>query len=112
MDVMAKAKTVDPDDFNPFSAIPFSNNPELKYVFANVDMRKYINEHDINVKDYQWKNYHDSFDHGSSQYTGSPRRRVRSASGDNALGRRRRRRWRRRTVGSAGVNVEISGQWQ
>ena len=67
MEVMAKAKTVDPDDFNPFSPIPFSNNPELKYVFANVNMRKYINEHDINVKDYQWKNYHDSFDHGNKK---------------------------------------------
>ena len=40
---MAKAKVVDPDYFNPFSPIPFHNNPELKYVFADVNMRNYLN---------------------------------------------------------------------
>ena len=29
-------KPVDPDDFQPFSAIPFHNNPELRYRYANV----------------------------------------------------------------------------
>ena len=67
MDAMAKAKVVDPDTFNPFSPIPFHNNPELKYVFAEVNMRKYVNENHINVKDYQWKNYHDSYDHGNKK---------------------------------------------
>ena len=51
-DGMAKAKIVDPDFFNPFSPIPFHNNPELKYVFAEVNMRKYVNENHINTKDY------------------------------------------------------------
>ena len=67
MDAMAKAKIVDPDSFNPFSPIPFHNNNELKYVFAEVNMRNYINENHINVKDYQWKNYHDSYDHGNKK---------------------------------------------
>lgn len=67
MEAMAKAKQVDPDDFNPFSPIPFSNNPELKYVFANCNMRHYVNDDHMNVKDYQWKNYHDSFDHGNKK---------------------------------------------
>ena len=66
-DGMAKAKVVDPDYFNPFSPIPFHNNPELKYVFANVNMRKYVNENHLNTKDYQWKNYHDSYDHGNKK---------------------------------------------
>ena len=26
---------VDPDLFNPFSAIPFHNNPELKYIYGD-----------------------------------------------------------------------------
>ena len=64
---MAKAKTVDPDYFNPFSPIPFHNNAELKYVFAEVNMRKYVNENHINTKDYQWKNYHNSYDHGNKK---------------------------------------------
>ena len=67
MEDMAKAKTVDPDLFNPFTAIPFHNNPELKYVFAETNMRKFINEHHISPTSYAWKNYHDSYDHGSKK---------------------------------------------
>ena len=66
-EAMAKAKPVDPDDFNPFSPIPFHNNRELRYVFAEVNMRKYVNENHINVQDYQWKSYHDSYDHGNQK---------------------------------------------
>jgi len=67
MEQMAKAKTVDPDYFNPFSPIPFHNNPELKYVFADINMRNYVNENHINTGDYQWKNYFNSFDHGNKK---------------------------------------------
>ena len=67
MEAMAKAKVVDPDTFNPFTPIPFHNNPELKYVFAETNMRKYVNENHINVQDYQWKNYNDSYDHGNKK---------------------------------------------
>ena len=67
MEDMAKAKTVDPDLFNPFTAIPFHNNPELKYVFADVNLRSYTNEHHINAKDYIWKGYNDSYDHGDKK---------------------------------------------
>ena len=67
MEQMAKAKTVDPDYFNPFSPIPFHNNPELKYVFADVNMRNYLNENHINTKDYLWKNYFNSYDHGDKK---------------------------------------------
>mmetsp|Transcript_6862 Transcript_6862/g.9447 ORF Transcript_6862/g.9447 Transcript_6862/m.9447 type:complete len:125 (-) Transcript_6862:181-555(-) len=66
-DDMAKAKPVDPDYFNPFTAVPFHNNPELKYVFSEVNLRKYVNEHQINEKDYIWQSYHDSYDHGNKK---------------------------------------------
>ena len=64
-EIMCKAKTVDPDHFNPFAPIPFANNPELKYVFANVNLRNYTNEHHISTTDYYWRNYHNSYDHGN-----------------------------------------------
>ena len=35
-EMMPKAKDVDPDNFNPFSAIPFHNNMENRYRFANM----------------------------------------------------------------------------
>ena len=52
MAAMAKAKQVDPDNFHPFSPIPFSNNAELKYVFANCNMRNYVNADHMSVQDY------------------------------------------------------------
>ena len=67
MEGMAKARPVDPDLFNPFTPIPFHNNPELRYVYAHINLRKYVNEHHINTKDYIWKSYHDSYDHGSKK---------------------------------------------
>jgi len=67
MEKMVKAKPVDPDYFNPFSPVPFHNNPELKYVFSEINLRKYVDEHHMNLKDYQWKNYHDSYDHGNKR---------------------------------------------
>ena len=66
-DDMTAARAVDPDIFNPFTAIPFHNNPELKYVFAHIDMKGYVNENHINVKDYVWKNYHNSYDHNNQK---------------------------------------------
>jgi hypothetical protein len=65
---MPKAKKVDPDLFNPFTPIPYHNNPELKYAFANVRMFNYINENQINPQTYAYKNYHNSYDH-DSKYT-------------------------------------------
>ena len=62
-DDLSKARAVDPDLFNPFTPIPYHNNPELKYVYANINMRNYINENHINEKEYVWKGYHHSFDH-------------------------------------------------
>jgi len=47
--------------------VPFHNNPELKYVFSEVNLRKYVNEHQINEKDYIWQSYHDSYDHGNKK---------------------------------------------
>ena len=64
---ITKAKPVDPDHFNPFSAIPYANNPELKYVFANINMRHFTNEHHMSETDYMWKNYFDSYDHGNKR---------------------------------------------
>ena len=42
-DAMVAKKTVDPDLFNPFTPIPYHNNPELKYVFAGINMKNYVN---------------------------------------------------------------------
>ena len=64
---ISAAKPVDPDHFNPFSPIPFANNPELKYVFANVNMRHFTNENHLNEKDYMWRNYFNSYDHGNKK---------------------------------------------
>ena len=66
-DSLAKAKTVDPDLFSPFTPIPYHNNPELRYVFAHINMRNYINKNHINEKEYVWKNYHNSFDHNDQK---------------------------------------------
>lgn len=64
-DAIPKARKVDPDLFNPFSAIPYHNNSELKYAFANVNLHNYVNKNHINVNDYVWKSFHNSFDHGN-----------------------------------------------
>ena len=64
---LVAARTVDPDTFNPFTPVPYHNNPELTYVYAHIDMRNYVNANHINVKDYVWKSYHNSYDHGDKQ---------------------------------------------
>ena len=65
---MPKAKPVDPDNFNPFTAIPFHNNPELRYRYANYRMVNYLNKDThINEKDYPFRGFHDSFDHGDKK---------------------------------------------
>ena len=69
-DGLIKARPVDPDIFNPFTQIPYHNNPELKYVFAHTNMKNYVNQNHINPSEYLWKNYHHSFDHNNQkQYT-------------------------------------------
>ena len=60
---MPKTRKVDPDLFSPFSPIPYHNNPELKYGFAHIHMHKYLNENQINTKQYVWRSYHNSYDH-------------------------------------------------
>ena len=62
------ARKVDPDLFNPFTPIPYHNNPELKYVFAHINMHNYLNKNHINTEDYAFKNFHNSYDH-SNKYT-------------------------------------------
>ena len=61
------AAKVDPDLFNPFTPIPYHNNLELKYAFAHVNMRNYIDKEHLNVDDYIWKSFHDSYDHGDKK---------------------------------------------
>ena len=70
LDNMPKLRAVDPDLFNPFSAIPFHNNLELKYRYADLNMHKYLNsENHLNAKEYTYKTYHDSYDHdGKKEY--------------------------------------------
>ena len=67
MEDMAKAKPVDPDYFNPFTPVPFHNNPELKYVFSDVNLRNYVDANHMNAKDYIWKSYFNSYDHGDKK---------------------------------------------
>ena len=63
-----KARAVDPDLFQPFSAIPFHNNIELKYRYADVKMHNYLDpKHQMNLDNYVWKNYHNSYDHGNKK---------------------------------------------
>merc|ERR1740123_1316599 len=40
---LVEARKVDPDTFNPFTPVPYHNNPELTYVYAHIDMRNYVN---------------------------------------------------------------------
>lgn len=64
-DMMPATKKIDPDLFNPFSPVPYHNNPELKYVFANINMHGHLNKNHINPESYVWKNYHNSYDHNN-----------------------------------------------
>ena len=64
-DAMPAARTVDPDLFNPFTPIPYHNNEQLKYGFAHIHMHNYLNKNHMNVGDYPFKNYHNSFDQNS-----------------------------------------------
>ena len=67
---MPKLVTMDPDDFHPFSAIPFHNNPQLRYRFANLKTINFMDKNHINVDTYAFKNFHYSYDHGNKkQYT-------------------------------------------
>ena len=71
IEAMPKAKAVDPDLFQPFSAIPFHNNVELHYRYANTKMFGYLDtKTHMNSKDYTYKLFHDSFDHDNKkEYT-------------------------------------------
>ena len=61
-------RSVDPDDFQPFSAIPFHNNPELRYRYANTKMFGYLNsENHLNARDYPYRTYFDVYDHDNSK---------------------------------------------
>merc|ERR1719321_376334 len=59
-DNLPKLMKVDPDVFHPFSPIPFHNNPELKYRYANMKLHGYVDaKSHLNLKDYAYKGYHD-----------------------------------------------------
>ena len=61
---MPKAIAVDPDNFQPFSPIPFHNNPELRYRYAGMNLHNYLDPvTHLNLHDYTYKAFHDSFDH-------------------------------------------------
>tara|TARA_B110000305_G_C18830831_1_gene355656 strand:+ start:67 stop:474 length:408 start_codon:yes stop_codon:yes gene_type:complete len=65
---MPKAQSVDPDNFNPFSAIPFHNNTELRYRYADTKMHKYLDpKTQINTNDYTYKLFHYSYDHDNEK---------------------------------------------
>ena len=61
---LPKAVPVDPDCFQPFSAIPFHNNPELKYRYATLKMHGYVDpKTQMNLENYHYKTYFDVYDH-------------------------------------------------
>ena len=61
---MPKPRSVDPDDFQPFSAIPFHNNTEMRYRYANMNLYKYVQrENQMNLNDYAYKGFTNSYDH-------------------------------------------------
>ena len=65
---MPQKKKVDPDLFNPFSAIPFHNNLELKYMYADMKLHGYLDpKTQLSVKDYPYKGYHDCYDHSNKK---------------------------------------------
>ena len=64
---MPKLRKIDPDLFNPFTPIPYHNNPELKYGFAHIHMHNKINSNQIDTKTYVWKGYHNSYDHDNKE---------------------------------------------
>ena len=65
---MPKAQPVDPDNFNPFTAIPFHNNPELRYRYAETKMFGYLDpKTQINKNDYTYKLFHYSYDHDNEK---------------------------------------------
>ena len=58
----------DPDLFQPFSAIPWHNNKEAHYRYANTKLFGYLRSHDQqNIENYGFKGYHDSYDHGDKK---------------------------------------------
>ena len=66
LESMPKVKAVDPDNFNPFTPIPFHNNPELRYRYAGVRLYGYLDlKTQLNVNDYAYKGFHNSFDHSN-----------------------------------------------
>ena len=64
---MPKAKAVDPDNFNPFTPIPFHNNHEIRYRMASLKMINYQDKTHTNVRDYPFKSFHDSYDHSNKK---------------------------------------------
>ena len=67
-DALPKASVVDPDYFNPFSAIPYHNNQEVHYRYAKNRMHNYVDpKTHINTADYAFRGFHDSYDHGNKK---------------------------------------------
>ena len=65
---LPELKKVDPDLFQPFSAIPFHNNLELKYRYADMKLHGYLDpKSQLNVKDYAYKGFHDCYDHSGKK---------------------------------------------
>ena len=64
IDALPKDRAVDPDDFQPFSAVPFHNNTESRYRYADLKMHNYLRkDNQMNMKDYFFKGFYNSYDH-------------------------------------------------
>merc|ERR1712039_598422 len=64
---LPQAKEVDPDLFQPFSAIPYHNNLENHYRYADVKMHRFVGKTHTNVNTDPFRNFHDSYDHGNKK---------------------------------------------
>ena len=68
VEALPQLKKVDPDMFQPFSPIPYHNNPEVHYRFAKYKMHNYVDgKTHMNTNDYVFKNFTDSYDHGNKK---------------------------------------------
>ena len=65
---MPSLRPVDPDFFQPFSAIPYHNNKELHYRYANTKLFNFVDaKNQLNVANYAYKGFHDSYDHSDKK---------------------------------------------
>ena len=59
---------VDMRTHNPFTPIPFHNNPELLFRYGDTNFHNYLNQNNINVDNYLYSDYYFTNDKGDKSY--------------------------------------------